>query len=606
MEPARIDADELRRTADAARITLTDEEVERFRGEFPAIFEAVRRLETVPPAAGWGAEPAPAPPRPDAPLSRDPGSLLEGVPRTGGGYVVAPREAAAEPAGGAAPRAPGPAPGTIPSRVRPGPFADRDAAGIAAAVREGALRATDVLEEALAGLPGAVSLRALLPPSPAAVETARRRAGEIDRQVRRGEDPGPLAGVPVAVKDNLCTGRLPTTCASRILAGFVAPFAATVIERLEAAGAVVLARANMDEFAMGSTGETSAHGAPGNPHDPGRVAGGSSGGSAAAVAGGFVPVAIGTETGGSIRQPAALCGVVGLRPPWGRVPRHGLVALASSLDQAGPLARSARDAALVYRVIAGPDARDATTIREPLPPLETTPGGSLTGLRVGIPAGPLEHPGLEEAIRDAVGRARDELRARGARVETVRLPHAGLAIPAYHVLVAAEAASNLARYDGIRYGRAAGGRTFREAVSRTRGSGFGAEVKRRILLGTWVLRAGWHRRWLDRAAEVRRRLAGEAADLFRRVDLLLGPVTPTRAFPLGSGMDPLAVWLCDVFVLPANLADLPALALPLPANDGGLPAAVQLVAPRRREDLLFRAAAHLEEAGFRPPAPPAP
>jgi len=605
MEPARIDADELRRTADAARITLTDEEVERFRAEFAGILEEFQRLESIPPTGEHQPEASPAALRPDDPVATDPDPLLDRAPRVHGRFVVAPDTLPGEEPGEAPVPAAPPRPETGPRPVSPGPFLDRTAGEIARAVRRGVVRARDVLEEALAALPAGLVLRALLAPDPAAIEAARRRAEEIDHLVRTGRDPGPLAGVPVAVKDNVCTALHPTTCASRVLAGFVAPEPATVVERLEAAGAVIVARANMDEFAMGSTGEASAYGPPGNPHDPARVAGGSSGGSAAAVAAGLVPVAIGTETGGSIRQPAALCGVLGLRPPWGRVSRRGLVALASSLDQAGPLARSLGDVALVYRVIAGPDPRDATSLREPLPDLAAPPDRSIAGLRVGMPAGPLEHPDLEPEIRAAVKRAAEELAARGARVESVRFGHAHLAVPAYHLQVAAEAASNLARYDGIRYGNPLPGRTFREAVARTRGAGFGPEVKRRILLGTWALRAGWRRRWLDRARVVRARLAAEAEDVFRRVDLLLGPVTPTRAFPLGSKPGPLAVWLCDAFVLPANLADLPALVLPCPAPPGELPAAIQLVAPRRREDLLFRVGAELEAAGFRAPLPPA-
>jgi len=605
MEPARIDADELRRTANAARITLTDEEVERFHAELSGILDEFQLLETIPAGRETFPEARPGPLRPDEPAPGNPGPLLRRAPRVRRGYVVAPApgETGGAVAAGALP-APGGATGT-PGWGGAGPFLEREAAEIARAVREGEVRARDVLEETLAHLEAGVALRALLPPAPPALRAARRRADEIDRRVRAGRDPGPLAGIPVAVKDNLCTARHPTTCASRILAGFVAPVPATVVERLEAAGAIVVARANMDEFAMGSTGETSVYGAPCNPHDPGRVAGGSSGGSAAAVAAGIVPVAIGTETGGSIRQPAALCGILGLRPPWGRVSRWGLVALASSLDQAGPLARSLRDLALVYRVIAGPDPRDATSLRESLPELDPDPRRPLRGLRVGLLAGPLEHPDLEPGIRDAVARAADELAARGARVEAVRFGHAHLAIPAYHLQVAAEAASNLARYDGVRFGCSLPGGTFQEAIARTRGAGFGPEVKRRILLGTWALRAGWHRRWLDRARAVRARLAAEADALFHRVDLLLGPATPTRAFPFRSKLDPLAVWACDAFLLPANLADLPALVLPAPAPPGGLPAAVQLVAPRRREDLLFRAGAHLEAAGYRPLLPPA-
>jgi aspartyl-tRNA(Asn)/glutamyl-tRNA(Gln) amidotransferase subunit A len=427
-------------------------------------------------------------------------------------------------------------------------------------------------------------------------EGALAAAGEIDARRARGEAPRALEGVPVALKDNLHAAGLPTTCASRILEGFVAPRDATVTARLRAAGAVILGKTNLDEFAMGSSTENSAFGPTRNPWDRDRVPGGSSGGSAAAVAAGLVPLALGSDTGGSIRQPASLCGIAGLKPTYGRVSRNGLVAFGSSLDQVGPLARTVRDAAEALHAIAGRDPLDATSLAVD-PPAPAISEVSAAGTRIGVVREHLDAPGLEPGVKAAVEKALDALRAAGAEVREVSLPHAADGIAAYYLVAPCEASSNLARYDGVRYGLRAEGDDLATMIDGTRDRGFGTEVKRRILLGTFALSAGYSDAYYQRALRVRRLVAQDFARAFKEVDALVGPTSPTTAFPLGSKTaDPVAMYLCDVFAVPANLAGVPAVSVPCGRDGAGLPVGLQVHAPALREDVALRVAAAVEAA----------
>ncbi len=498
---------------------------------------------------------------------------------------------------------------------------------IAAAVRGGTLRAEDVARAALARLDAAAALNAIVHRLDGAVlEEARA----IDARRARGADPGPLAGVPVAVKDNLCTRGAPTTCGSRILGRYAPPYDATVVARLRAAGAVVLAKTNCDEFAMGSSNENSAYGPVRNPRDPARVPGGSSGGSAAAVAAGLASLALGSDTGGSVRQPAAFCGVVGLKPTYGRVSRYGLVAFGSSLDQVGPLAADVRDAALALSVMAGHDPADATSSGAPVPDLLAAAGRGARGLRVGRLASFAEAEGVAEDVRAGLRAAAEALRDAGAVVVDVDLPLAEYGIPIYYLVATSEASSNLARFDGVRYGaraaddgvrdgaraggtRAGGTRagdaraedaraedTLAAFYAANRAAGFGAEVKRRIVLGTFALSAGYHDEYYGRALRARARLRRQIDERLAEVDLLLLPTTPTAAFQLGEKVDdPLAMYLSDVFTVLANLGGHPAVSIPAPRAAGSLPVGVQLMARRFDEATLVAAAAALEERGFR-------
>jgi aspartyl-tRNA(Asn)/glutamyl-tRNA(Gln) amidotransferase subunit A len=428
-------------------------------------------------------------------------------------------------------------------------------------------------------------------------ELAHRQARAVDQRIAAGESPGRLAGLPVALKDNLVTTDLPTTCGSRILARWRPPYDSTVAARLREAGAVVVGKLNMDEFSMGSSTETSAHGPCRNPWALDRVPGGSSGGAAAAVAARLCAAAVGTDTGGSVRQPAALCGVVGLRPTYGRVSRYGLVAFASSLDQAGPLGRCVEDCALLLEVLGGADAHDATS-------LAATPGSCVSacrrgarGLRVGVPAecfGDAIAAEVAAAVRSAV----DVLRELGAEPLEVSLPHLEHALSAYYVIANAEASANLARYDGVRYGaRATDAPDLDRTVALTRGRGFGAEVKRRIMLGTFALSAGYREAYYDRAQRVRALVSQQLADALRRCDLLAMPTSPTTAFRLGERVDaPLAMAAADLLTVPASLAGLPALSLPCGLDASGLPIGLQLVGPRLGEPALFAAAGAYEAA----------
>ncbi|WP_372716087.1 Asp-tRNA(Asn)/Glu-tRNA(Gln) amidotransferase subunit GatA [Immundisolibacter sp.] len=388
---------------------------------------------------------------------------------------------------------------------------------------------------------------------------------------------GPLTGIPIAHKDIFCTDGVRTSCASRMLDNFIAPYDATVVMRLAAAGAVVLGKTNMDEFAMGSSNETSFYGPVRNPWDSQRVPGGSSGGSAAAVAAGLCAAATGTDTGGSIRQPAALTGICGLKPTYGRVSRYGMIAFASSLDQGGPMARSAQDLALLLQAMAGFDPRDSTSIEREVPDYTAALGVSLQGLRIGLPREYFD-AGLDPAVGDAVRAALAELERLGATLVDISLPHTHLSVPAYYVVAPAEASSNLARYDGVRYGyRCDNPADLQDLYQRSRSEGFGAEVKRRILIGTYVLSAGYYDAYYLKAQRVRRLIRNDFLEAFGQVDVIAGPTVPGPAFRLGErSNDPVAMYLSDIYTLAVNLAGLPGLSVPCGLVQG-LPVGLQLI-----------------------------
>ena len=467
------------------------------------------------------------------------------------------------------------------------------AVDIARAVRAGSRTARDVLEEHLAAIDGREGeLHAF---NLVLAEEARAGADEVDRRVAAGEDPGPLAGVPVALKDNLCTRGIPTTCSSRILDGWRPPYDATVVTRLREAGAVVVGKTNMDEFAMGSSTENSAFGPTRNPHDPSRVPGGSSGGSAAAVAAGFAALALGSDTGGSIRQPAAFCGVVGVKPTYGLVSRYGLVAFASSLDQIGPFAGNVADAALALEALAGHDRADSTSILEAAPSLSGVLDRGVEGLRIGVIRELVD--GIDPDVGTRLSEAAGALEAAGAKVDDASVPATTLGLSAYYVLATAEASSNLARYDGVRYGLRVDGDDITAMYGATRSAGFGAEVKRRIMLGTYALSAGYYDAYYGQAQRVRTLMIRDFDAAYASYDLLLAPTTPTTAFELGSKTaDPLSMYLSDVCTIPSNLAGHPAISVPYGRGDDGLPIGVQLLAPALGEATMFRAAAALERS----------
>ena len=425
-------------------------------------------------------------------------------------------------------------------------------------------------------------------------EASLAEASRAADAVARGAVPGALHGVPVMVKDNIATVVLPTTCGSRMLAGYVSPFEATAVRRLRNAGALVVGKTNCDEFAMGSTTEYSAWGPTRNPVDPTRVPGGSSGGSAAVVAEGIVPVALGSETGGSVRQPAAFCGIVGVKPTYGRVSRWGLVAFASSLDQIGVLSATVDDAALALEIIAGRDPLDSTSASVPVPPLRAQTTTSIKGMVIGRPREYFPES-LDPRIAAHCDRALDILRGLGATVREVSLPHSRLAIEVYYIIAPAEASANLARFDGVRYGMRIEGDGLEAMYEATRGSGFGPEVTRRILLGTYVLSAGHYQAYYEKAQQVRSLIAHDFRSAFDAVDLLLTPTAPTTAFPLGAVSDPYEMYLSDIFTATANLAGVPAISLPIGRVDG-LPIGGQLIAPHFAEDRMFAAAFALERA----------
>ena len=427
-------------------------------------------------------------------------------------------------------------------------------------------------------------------------EQALSRAATIDRDWTAWAD-RPLAGIPVAIKDNLCTRGVRTTASSRILESFVPPYDATAVARLEAAGAVMIGKTNCDEFAMGSSNENSAFRPARNPWATDRIPGGSSGGSAVAVAAGMAPLALGSDTGGSIRQPAALCGVVGLKPTYGRVSRYGLLAYASSLDQIGPFTWTVADAALALSVIAGGDPSDATSATLPVPDFAAALTGDIGGLRIGVPSALVQADGgagVDPEVAAAFQRALDTLVARGATRVDITLPRANAAIPTYYLVATAEASSNLARYDGVRYGFRApadGREDLRTMYRRSRELGFGAEVKRRIMLGTYVLSAGYYDAYYLKAQQVRTLIRRDYDQAFERVDVIAMPTSPTAAFKLGARVaDPIQMYLADVFTVSANLTGLPAISIPCGFTEDGLPIGLQLTGRRFDESTLLRAA----------------
>lgn len=426
-------------------------------------------------------------------------------------------------------------------------------------------------------------------------ERAREQARAAEARLARRAPLGPLDGVPVALKDVLCTRGVRTTCASRILEAFVPPYDATAVARLEAAGAVLLGKTNMDEFAMGSSTEHSAFGPTRNPWDLARVPGGSSGGSAAAVAAELAAGAFGTDTGGSVRQPAAFCGVVGLKPTYGRVSRYGLVAFASSLDQIGPFARDVRDCALLLGAVAGVDPCDSTSVDVPVPDYVAALDGGVRGLRLGVPREYFAE-GLDPEVGRAVREAIATLQGLGAAAVDVSLPTTDYGIAVYYLIAPAEASSNLARYDGVKYGLRVPGRDLVDMERRTRAAGFGAEVKRRIMLGTYALSSGYYEAYYGRAQKVRTLVARDFARAFERVDLIVAPTTPGVAFRHGEKEDPLAMYLNDVYTVPTSLAGLPAVSVRCGFTAAGLPIGLQLIGRAFDEPTVLRAAHAYERA----------
>jgi len=426
-------------------------------------------------------------------------------------------------------------------------------------------------------------------------DRALGEARAIDDKRSRGEKVGKLAGLPVAIKDVICTQGVPTTCGSRMLERFIPPYDAHVISRLRAADAVLIGRTNMDEFAMGSSTENSAYKTTSNPWDVTRIPGGSSGGSAAAVAAGMSPLALGSDTGGSIRQPAGFCGVVGLKPTYGRVSRFGLVAYASSLDQIGPFANDVAGAALLLEAIAGHDTRDSTSVAESVPDYTRTVEEPLGGLRIGIAK---EHfvSGLDPEVEQAIRSALDVYRKLGADIREISLPHSKYAVAVYYIVAPSEASSNLARYDGVHYGhRAANFENMIDMYSTSRGEGFGPEVKRRIMLGTYALSAGYYDAYYLKALKVRRLIRNDFDAAFQDVDVIASPVAPTPAFKIGELVDdPLAMYLSDIYTISANLAGLPGISIPAGLSKSRLPIGMQLMAPPFEEDRLLRAARMFE------------
>ncbi len=466
---------------------------------------------------------------------------------------------------------------------------------IAASVRAGEVSAREVVEGYLATIDaGNGELNALLL---VGEQAARAAADEVDAAVAAGNDPGPLAGVPVVLKDNLCQRGVVTTCGSRILEGWRPPYTATVVDAVTRAGGIPLGKANLDEFAMGSSTENSAFGPTRNPHDPTRVPGGSSGGSAACVAAKFAPLALGSDTGGSIRQPAALCGVVGVKPTYGRVSRYGLVAFASSLDQIGPFGASVTDAALLLDVISGHDRRDSTSIPETLTPVSPTLENGVAKLRVGVIDELTNGAGVALEVRAAVLAAAAALEAAGATIESVSLPSTQFGLSAYYMIAPAEASSNLARYDGVRYGLRVDGENLAAMNERTRDAGFGPEVKRRIMLGTYALSAGYYDAYYGRAQRVRTLITRDFNRVYEGCDVLLSPTSPTTAFKLGDRTaDPMTMYQSDVCTIPTNLAGHPAMSVPWGTGADSMPVGVQILAPALAEATMFRVARVVEDA----------
>ena len=468
----------------------------------------------------------------------------------------------------------------------------RSATRLAAAVRRGEISAEQVARHFLGRVEAANGrVQAFLHVD---AEDVLQQARELGNRSAEELAAAPLLGVPVAIKDNICTRGVPTTCASRILAGHRPGYDASVVARLRAAGALVLGKTNCDEFAMGASTENSGFMRTCNPHDLTRVPGGSSGGSAAALAAGLTPLALGSDTGGSVRQPAAFCGNVGMRPTYGAVSRFGLIAFASSLDQIGPMAMNVADCQALFDVICGPDARDSTSHREALPRDPDT--RDLRGVRIGVPE-QYEHEAVEAPIQAALQRCRELLVERGAILTSLSLPLTEFAIPTYYLIVTSEASSNLARFDGVRYGPRSAAKDLVSMYGNTRAAGFGAEVKRRILLGTFALSAGYYDAYYKKALQVRQRIREEFQAAFQEVDFLLGPTTPSVAFGLGEkAEDPLQLYLCDIFTAPSALAGIPAVSVPAGRSEAGLPIGMQLIGPARSDHRLLHCAAKLEEA----------
>ena len=478
---------------------------------------------------------------------------------------------------------------------------DTTVRGVREAIRSRTRSAADVCRDALSRIEALdLQLHAF---NTVIGDRAMARARDLDRDLDRWLD-APLVGVPVAIKDNLCTRGVRTTASSRMLEDYVPPYDATVVSRLERAGAVVIGKTNCDEFAMGSSNESSAFGPVHNPWALDRIPGGTSGGSAAAVAARLAPLALGSDTGGSIRQPAALCGVVGLKPTYGRVSRYGLIAHASSLDQVGPLTRTVYDAALALTVLAGADPADATSAPDPVPDYAAALSGDVRGARIGVPRTLVEN-GVDGEVERAFEAALATLASRGAALIDVKLPHARSAIPVYYLVSTAEASSNLARYDGVRYGFRASSdqgpgtkdgpspkdQALRTMYARTRAQGFGAEVKRRIMLGTYVLSAGYYDAYYLKAQQVRTLILRDYDQAFERVDVVAMPTSPTPAFPIGERVsDPLQMYLADIFTVSANLAGLPAISVPCGFTAGGLPIGLQLTGRRFDEATILRVA----------------
>lgn len=467
------------------------------------------------------------------------------------------------------------------------------ASEIAAAIANKSLTAREVIDAHLARIDereGDINAFNLV-----MAESARAQADAIDADIAAGRPVGPLAGVPIALKDNMCTHGVETTCSSKILEGWKPPYDATVVTKLREAGAIFVGKTNLDEFAMGSSTENSAFGPTRNPLDTSRVPGGSSGGSAAAVAAGFAPVSLGSDTGGSIRQPAAMCGVVGVKPTYGLVSRYGLVAYASSLDQIGPFATTVADAALITEVIAGHDTKDSTSIPQPVPSLVRAAGQGVKGMKIGrvtdLPQG------AEPEVQARLDAAFAALEKAGATIVDVQLPSLSYALTAYYLIAPAEASSNLARFDGVRYGLRVNAADTNAMYGATRAAGFGDEVKRRIMLGTYALSAGYYDAYYGKALKVRRLIAQDFEKAYESVDVILTPTSPVVAFKFGEKVDdPMSMYLCDIYTIPTNLAGHPGMSVPFGTGAHGLPVGVQVLAPALGEEAMFRVGGALEIA----------
>ncbi|MBT8215993.1 MAG: Asp-tRNA(Asn)/Glu-tRNA(Gln) amidotransferase subunit GatA [Acidimicrobiia bacterium] len=476
-------------------------------------------------------------------------------------------------------------------------LADLSVGGAAAGLRAGEFTAVELLE--------AVHRRAAVTEAELHAyltidrDGAARAAVAADSALRAADDPGPLLGIPVALKDNMVTRGVETTCSSKILSGYRPPYDGTAVSRLRAGGAVIFGKTNLDEFAMGSSTENSAYGPTRNPWDPERVPGGSSGGSAAAVAAGSAMIAYGSDTGGSIRQPAALCGIVGVKPTYGLVSRYGLIAFASSLDQIGPLTRTVEDAVAALEVVGGHDPADSTSYPGSFPDMRSGLEAGVSGLRIGVVA-ELNGAGIDPAVQAAVDETVAGLERAGATVVPVSLPSVAYALSAYYLIAPAECSANLARFDGVRYGLRRHGETVEEMMSTTRGEGFGPEVTRRILLGTYALSAGYYDAFYGQAQRVRTLIIQDFADAYEQADVLVSPTSPTTAFPLGARTeDPLSMYLSDVCTIPSNMSGDPAISVPVGVDENGLPVGFQIMAPALGEPVMMRVAAEVErQAGF--------